>query len=355
MRATQLTPLDDAGTACPDLRLGVVGYGGGGRRFHTPFIDAAAGISLAGVVARSETRRSHATSDWPGVTVHRSLTELLAAGVDAVTITTPPETHCDLALEAIAAGVDVIVDKPFAPFAAIGAELTKAAEAAGVLLSVYHNRRWDGDIRTAAEIVSQERLGDVWRVHSRFELDEAASLQPGAANGLLLDLGSHLVDQLIWLLGPVTAVTAHLNTVTLENGPTDAGFTLDLVHSSGATSHAEASKANRVEGRELRIYGSEGSFRYADLDNTLLEAHGLGAADRGKAPRFGILSTAKGQEAIPVQENRWPDFYTAFAHAARTRSAPPAPACEALEVLKVLDAARESALQGHTIHCSLQA
>lgn len=308
---------------------------------------------MAGVVARSDARRSQVASDWPRVAVYGSLTELLAAGVDAVTITTPPETHRGLALEAIAAGVHVIIDKPFAPSAAIGLELSRAAEAAGVLLSVYHNRRWDGDIRTAADIVSQQKLGEIWRVHSRFDLDEAASLQAGAPNGLLLDLGSHLVDQLMWLFGPVTAVTAHLNTVTLKDGSTDAGFTLDLVHSSGVTSHAEASKANRIHGRELRLYGSAGSFRFTEIDDKVLAAHGIAPGD-GTASRFGILSNHEGQKAIPVQENQWSDYYTTFARAARTGSAPPAPAREALEVLKVLDAARRSALQGTTIHLPLK-
>ena len=100
------------------VRLGLVGYGVGGRYFHAPFAVAAKDVELAGVVTRSPDRRAELAADFPGVPAYGSLTELLAAGVDAVTITTPPQTRRELVLEAIAAGVPTIADKPFAPTAA---------------------------------------------------------------------------------------------------------------------------------------------------------------------------------------------------------------------------------------------
>jgi predicted dehydrogenase len=270
------------------------------------------------------------------------MAELLDAGVDAVTITTPPETHRDLALEAITAGVHVIVDKPFAQSASQGLELKEAAEQAGVVIGVYHNRRWDGDIGTVADLIAEGRLGALSRLYSRFDLDELSSLRPGAANGLLMDLGSHLVDQLIWLLGPVASVTAHLNPVDLPGGGnTDGGFTLDLVHQSGVTSYAEASKANRVEARELRLYGSEGSYCFSDRT----------AGDK-TGGNFGVLSTGKGLEKISLRAGRWSDFYTGFAAAVIADAAPPVTASEAVLVLQVLDAARKSALEGTTVSLS---
>ena len=105
----------------PPVKLGVVGYGVGGRYFHTPFVEAAEGVELAGVVTRSPVRRAEVEQDWPGVPSSTSLGDLLASGVDAVTITTPPETRRELVLEALAAGVHVIADKPFAPTADGGA------------------------------------------------------------------------------------------------------------------------------------------------------------------------------------------------------------------------------------------
>jgi predicted dehydrogenase len=109
------------------VRVGLVGYGVGGRYFHAPFVVAAEGVELAGVVTRSLARRDELAADLPGVPAYDSLTEMLAAGVDAVTITTPPHTRRALVLEAIAAGVPTIADKPFAPDAEGGRELVAAA------------------------------------------------------------------------------------------------------------------------------------------------------------------------------------------------------------------------------------
>src|SRR5262245_62698177 len=85
---------------------------------------------------------------------------MIDGGVEAVTITTPPETRRELVLEAIAAGLHVIADKPFAPNAEGGRELDAAAKAKGVVLGVFHNRRYDADIRTLRKVVETGRLGD---------------------------------------------------------------------------------------------------------------------------------------------------------------------------------------------------
>lgn len=82
------------------MRLGLVGYGNGGRHFHAPHIEAADGVELAGIVARSDRTRAAVHADFPEVPIHGSLGEMLASGVDAVTITTPPQTREQLVLEA---------------------------------------------------------------------------------------------------------------------------------------------------------------------------------------------------------------------------------------------------------------
>ena len=151
------------------MKLGLVGFGFGGRIFHAPSITAADGVELAGVVARSAARRADAAEEYPDVPLYGSLTELLAAGVDAVVITTPPETRRELVLEAIAAGVHVVADKPFAPNAEVGRELVQAAAEAGVILNVFHNRRWDTDIRTLRSVLDSGEVGQVARFESRFD------------------------------------------------------------------------------------------------------------------------------------------------------------------------------------------
>ena len=338
------------------VRIGVVGYGTGGQHFHTPFIEAAAGIDLAGVVTRSPERRAAVAHDWPGVPTYDSLSDLLASGVDAVTITTPPATRRALVLEALAAGVHVVADKPFAPSADVARELARAADANGVMLSVFHNRRWDADVRTLAAVLASGKMGDLWRVCSRFDLDDPATLEPGPGGGLLRDIGSHIVDQMLWLLGPVRSVSAHLDMVDLPEGPTDAGFTVDLLHETGVRSYVESSKINHITAREFRAYGSKGSYevRGTDVQAQAIFAGRRPAEDPGgwgydARENWGVLSTAAGREVVPSEQGRYHDFYTQFAAAVRGEAEQPVPSSAGIRTLEVLDAARESAQRGVSV------
>lgn len=338
------------------IRIGVVGYGTGGQHFHAPFIAAARGVALAGIVARAPETIAKAKADFPDAPIYPSLQGMLSAGVDAVTITTPPQTRQDLVLEAIAAGVHVIADKPFAPSAAAGRALAQAAKDRGVTLGVYHNRRWDADIQTLQKLLLEGPLGKLWRLHSRMDFDDPATLEAGPTGGLLRDLGSHVVDQAMWLIGPVVSVDAQLDTVVLPQGPTDAGFVLTLRHTNGVHSHISASKVNRLNTRELRAYGSAGSYVAAGTD---VQAQALFA---GKRPinnpdswgyddeaHWGILRTADGATKIPSEQGRYHAYYEAFAEAVRTGGQPPVTAEEAIAVLAVLDAARISAAEGRVV------
>jgi predicted dehydrogenase len=338
------------------MRIGLVGYGVGGKLFHAPYIEAAAGCQLVGVVTRSPERRRLVAADLPRVPVYDSLPALIAAGVDAVAISTPPATRRALVLEALAAGVHVIADKPFAPSAEAGRELVAAAEDAGVLLSVFHNRRWDTDITTAREVLDGRELGEIWRFDSRFDLDQAETLEPGQEGGLLRDLGSHLVDQALWLLGPVETVFASLDRVERPEGLTDAGFVLTLTHASGAHSHVSASKVNRTVSRELRIFGSGGSYVSSQTDvqtAAILAGHrpvdnpsGWGYEDEN---RWGVLSTAAGAVPVPSAQGAYFRLYEQFAAAVAGRGAQPVPGREAVATLEVLDAARVSAADGRSV------
>jgi len=346
------------------VRLGLVGYGVGGRYFHAPFIAAAQGVELAGVVTRSPDRRAELAADLPGVPAFDSLADLLAAGVDAVTITTPPQTRRALVLEAIAAGTPTIADKPFAPDAAGGRELVAAATEAGVPLNVFHNRRWDADIRTLAAVLRGGELGELWAVESRMDQANAATLEVGPDAGLLRDLGSHLVDQVLWLLGPARCVHAELDHVEFDGaepdgGRTDCRFVVSLTHESGVRSRVSASKINYIEDRELRAYGSAGSYvaRGTDVQAQAVFA-GRRPVDEGAewgydAPEhWGTLNTAAGSTQVPSEQGAYQDYYTRFAAAFRGDGDFPVPAEQAVHTLEVLDAARSSAAENRVVDLS---
>jgi predicted dehydrogenase len=339
------------------MRIGLVGYGTGGQHFHAPFIDAAEGVELVGVVTRSRERRALVAEDWPGVPTYDSLSDLLSAGVDAVTITTPPTTRRELVLEAVAGGVHVIADKPFAPTSSAARELERAAAAAGVLLTVYHNRRWDADIRTLATVLDSGELGEVWRVHSRFDADDPATLEAGPGGGLLRDIGSHVVDQMLWLLGDVRTVSAHLDYINRPEGRTDAGFVISLLHASGVASYVESSKINHIAARELRAYGASGSYQATSTD---VQAEAIFAGRRpaddlegwgyDSPEHWGLLATAAGERRVPSEQGRYHDLYSQFAAAARADGEQPVPSEEGIRTLMVLDAARLSAEQGRSVN-----
>jgi predicted dehydrogenase len=311
---------------------------------------------LAGVVTRSPKRRAELAADYPGVPAYDSLDDLLAAGVDAVTITTPPQTRRDLVLHAIAAGVPTVADKPFAPDAKAGRALVTAAKDAGVPLNVFHNRRWDADIRTLAAVLEGGELGELWGIESRMEQDNAATLEVGPNAGLLRDLGSHLVDQMLWLLVPARTVYAELDYVEPEGGRTDCRFTVSLTHREGVQSRLNASKINYVEERELRAYGSNGSYV---ANSTDVQAQAIFAGRRPVAEgsdwgyetsdRWGTLNTATGSVPVPSRQGAYQDYYTCFAAALRGEADFPVPAEEAVHTLEVLDAARTSAAHNRVV------
>lgn len=341
------------------MRVGLVGFGLGGRFFHAPYIEAAEGVELSGIVTRSADRRAAAANEFPGVQVFDSMADLIDFGVDAVVITTPPETRRPLVLEAIAAGIHVIADKPFAPNAEGGRELMAAAEEAGVILNVFHNRRWDTDIRTLRTVMAAGALGEISRFESRFDQDQPDLVYAGTAGGLLRDIGSHLVDQALWLFGPATTVYATLDWLNISEARTDVGFILTITHRTGVRSHLSATKLHHLVARELRLLGSEGSYTSDQSDvQTCAIIAGKRPGKEGSSwgyeieDRWGTLATATASVRVPSERGSYQDYYEQFALAVAGRGPQPVPAREAIGTLQVLDAARLSDAESRCVSVS---
>ena len=340
--------------------VGLVGYGVGGRYFHSPYIVASETCRLAGIVARSPGNLAAARADHPGVPIFETIDDMLDAGVDAVTVSTPPATRHDLAVTAIERGVAVLADKPFAPSAAAGRELVHIAEEAGVLLNVFHNRRWDADIVTARGVIDSHALGKITRLDLRCDQDDVSTLERGPEGGLLRDLGSHVVDQALSLLGPAIAVSAQLDVAHFPEGATDTGFVITLIHASGAHSHISASKMNHLSSRELRLHGEHGSYssNYSDVQFEAVRAGRRPAADREAwgwehEDRWGVLAVTDGSRPVPARQGDYTDLYDAFGEAVLNGGTGPVPAAEGVAVLYVLDAARRSASTHRTVALQL--
>lgn len=338
------------------MKLGLVGYGFGGRIFHAPFIQAADGVEIGGVVARSADKIAQIAVDLPGVPVFASLSDLIADGsFDVVTITTPPATHTPLTLEAIEAGLHVVCDKPFSMNLRDAAQMAGAAKQKGVLLNVFQNRRRDTDLVTLASLIDAGELGDIQRVHNRMDFDQIETLERGPDGGLLRDLGSHLVDQMLWLLGPVEFVDAQINHLEFSKGRTDADFVIHLRHVSGAHSYVSASRANHFDARELRVYGTKGAYVVNGTDvqaRAAIDGKRPATSDNwGEEPQsaWGTLYYESGPRSIPSLRSDYSDYYTEFAKAVRDGTDGPVPARQSLRTVEVLDAARIAAASGQIV------
>lgn len=337
------------------MRIGLVGYGAGGRLFHLPYIQAAAEWRIAGVVTRSPARRAQLVEEAPGVPAFDSLDDLLDAGVDAVVISTPPGTRRELVLRALARGAHVVADKPFAPHLSGARELADAARAADRVLTVFQNRRWDTDLVTLRGVLESGALGTPWRAELVLDQDDPGTLESGPDDGLLRDLGAHVVDQAIQLFGPVARVDGHLDWLDVDGGRIDVGFALGLHHGSGVYSAVSASKLGRRSERRMVVYGSEGSYasRMHDVqfDRIMAGERPAAAAQWGveREERWGVLSTAAGERRVPSAAGDYSAFYRGL-HAALAEGAPlPVRLDEALHTIAVLDAGRKSDARGRSI------
>jgi predicted dehydrogenase len=333
-------------------RIGLAGYGFGGRVFHAPLIATAAGAELVGVVTRSPERRAELERDHPGTPAFAPLAELAAAGAEAVAISTPAATHLPMTLEAIALGLAVVSDKPFTLDAAQACEAVAAAEAAGVVLSVYQNRRWDSDFLTVRRLLDAGELGEVTVFESAFERYAPDDPVPPAGAGILRDFGSHLVDQALVLFGPVARVYGEL----AGGGELEERFFAVLEHAGGMTSHISGDWVQGAPAPRFRVRGRAGAYVVWGMDGQepALIA-GRTPASEGDAwgaeppERWGRLQRGNASVPVPSERGRWDTFYPAFAAAVRGEGPVPVDPRDAVASLTVLDAIRASAVERRAV------
>jgi predicted dehydrogenase len=349
-------------SATAPLRVGLVGYGPAGAFFHAPLIAATPGLALDTIVTGSKERRAQALAEHPGVRFADTADELWprAGGLDLVVLASPNRTHVALATAALEAGLPVVVDKPLAGTAAEARALAALAERRGLLLSVFHNRRWDSDFRTLQDLLARRALGEVHRFESRFERWRPQpkggwreSGDPAEIGGLLYDLGSHLVDQALTLFGPARLVYAEAD-VRRPGAAADDDTFIAVTHADGVRSHLWMSATAARLGPRFRVLGSTGGYLTYGLDpqeGALREGLRPGQGTWGTEPESAWGTTGTDENARPVASlpGDYPAFYAAVETALRDGSAPPVTALEAAAALEVIEAARLSARTGQAV------
>lgn len=347
--------------------------------FHLPFIAVTPSFKLHSILQRNPTPESSAPKDHPNVQHFRSLEPFLAdVSLDVVVLTTTPDTHFPLAQQALNADKHVFVEKPFVASSAEAAELIRLAETRGRLICVYQNRRWDADFLTVRRLLADGALGRVYEFETHFDRYRAAKPaswkgELGLARGgtALYDLGTHLVDQVYALFGLPSGVFAKLvdQRAARALGPEDPGVEPDsvnmqLFYGAGLIVHVRVGVLS-AETRQLRFWvrGTKGTYRKDGLDaqeDQLKAGMDTGDARFGRDADgwHGTLVTAgeDGQmtevEYPNVEPATYKKIYELFGEALRGNGPVPVPASEARDVLRILEAARESALTRREIALS---
>jgi len=345
------------------VRIGVVGYGLGGRAFHAPLIASAAECALVGVVTTNADRRAQLAEDHPGVAALDDLEALVDAGAEAVAISSTTGTHSELTDAALDLGLHVVCDKPLAIDAAHAAASIARALERGLLLTAYQNRRWDSDFLTIKRLLAEGALGDVYRFESRFERWAPgaprawwrAELPPELGGGVRLDLITHLLDQTMQLFGPVASVYAEIGVRRAASIAEDDVCVL-VTHVDGTSAQLFANTMSGDVSRRFRVLGTEGAYVVGGVDGQE-DALRSGATPASAGDSWGVEPEtawghlARGAEltVVPSERGRWDTFYPAFARAVRGEGPLPVDPYEALGVLVVLDAIAVSAAENRVV------
>ncbi len=343
------------------IEVGLVGFGLAGRAFHAPVIRAVHGLHLAAILQRSGTE---AAEKYPDVRIVRSLDELLSmAEIRLIVIATPNETHYPFARQCLEAGRDVVVDKPFTTTLEEAVSLVQFAKEANRLLTVYQNRRYDGDFQAIRKLAADGTLGRIVRFETSYDRFRPQP-KPGAwreaarpGSGILCDIAPHLIDHALILFGLPEAVTADVR-IERENGAADDAFDIALHYSSGMRAVLRSSILAAAPRPRFVLLGTQGSFVKQTFDpqeNNLRRGYIPADSAWGAEPEenWGVLTVPAGdsfeRRRIPPATCDYRDYYSNLRDAILGRAALAVTPEHALDVMRMLELARESSQKRCTI------
>jgi scyllo-inositol 2-dehydrogenase (NADP+) len=342
------------------LRVALIGYGHGGAVFHAPLIAATAGLELAAIVTGSPDRSTRARHAFPDTSILASA-ELVwdnAADYDLIVISTPNRSHVSLAVTALEAGLAVVVDKPLATSVVEAERLVAASRRLERLLTVFHNARWASTFLTTREVIASGLLGRITRYEARMDRYRPQPRrgawrelpEPNEGGGLLLDLGTHLIDQAVQLFGwprRVYAEVEHRRPGSQVDDDTFVALEFDELRA-----HLWMSYVARLPGPAVRLHGLNGSFEKFAADP---QEQALSGGQRPGEPTWGqeapeqwgrLSANVAGLHLdgrVESQPGAYQLFYASLRDALHSGGAPPVDPTDAIGVLRVIEAARASA------------
>ena len=342
------------------IDVGLIGFGFAGRTFHAPVISAVEGLRLAAILQR---HGDEAAQAYPTARIVRTLDDLLAIeSIRLVVIATPNTSHFEFAKQCLLAGRDIVIDKPFAPTYAEAEELVALASKQGRLLSVYQNRRWDGDFQTLQRLLADGALGRVVLFESHFDRfrpqlkENAWRERPEPGSGVLFDLGPHLIDQAMVLFGEPEAVTAELR-CERDGATVDDAFDVVLQY-RGTRALLRAGVLVSTQTPRFVVHGTQGGYLKYALDpqeDALKRGERPGGESWGcdSPERWGTLVRARGDTLAPEKCPTAPGDYRQYYVNVRDAILGAAPLAvtprQALRVMRALELAHQSSRERRTL------
>ena len=340
------------------IGVGIVGYGRAGRWFHAQLIAREPRFKIAAVATRSEERQKQAQSDYPGVAVHSTLEQMLEdRGVQLVVIATPHDTHAELAVKAAEAGRHVVVDKVMCLTVSEADRMIRAARENGVLLSVFHNRRWDGDFLTIRKVVEAGLLGrlrvaeiGIWG----YGPSRGWRAERSKMGGLLFDWGAHLVDQAILLQGEPPVCLKASSQFDRPEIDVETFARCELTFSDGALYLIEVCKIARIGKPHWFLVGERGSLvKYGvDPQEPLLLSGKFGEAKDPPEAYARISMELGGIEVemrLETARGDWLSFYRNIADVLMEGAELAVKPEEIRRVVAVLEGSAKSAAEGRVV------
>lgn len=345
----------------PVIEVGLIGFGLAGRAFHAPVIRAVPGLHLAAILQRSG---NEAAEKYPDVRIVRNLDELLAMKeIRLIVIATPNETHYPFARQCLEAGRDVVVDKPFTTTLDEAISLAQIAKQAERILTVYQNRRYDGDFQAIRQLVAAGTLGRIVRFETSYDRYRP-QLKPGAwretqrpGSGILFDIAPHLIDHALVLFGLPEAVTADIR-IERENAVADDAFDITLHYPRSLRAVLRSSILAAAPRPRFVVLGTQGSFVKQSFDPqemNLRQGHIPSDTAWGAEPEenWGVLTIPRGdgfeQRRIPSASCDYRDYYANIRDAILERAKLAVAPEWALDVMRLLELSRESSQKRCTV------
>ena len=339
----------------PTIKTAVVGYGFSAKTFHIPFITTLAQFELSAI---STSNQQAVAQDWPDAAHYLSARDMITqSDAELVIITAPNDVHYELAELALHNDKHVIIEKPFVTRIEDGEALIKLAEQKQRMLSVYHNRRWDGDFLTIKKMLESGELGALKHFESHFDrfrpqVRQRWREQAMDGGGILFDLGSHLIDQAIVLFGVPEAVTAQCRNMREGSNNVDY-FDLTLHYPEHlAVLHADLFSAN--PNQRFTVKGTKGTYTKYGLDpqeERLIQGQlpqQPSWADEEKE-HYGTFYSEEGQRAIVTERGGYQHYFRKVAESIVNQTPPPVSAEESLWNIKLIELAMESSRTGQKV------